>query len=156
MTVRQAAMDEVPEIETMIRQVIETVYPHYNPRGAVEFFLHHHDGEHIGRDVAEGRVYVGRDEDGLLLGTITVVEQDLRRLFVDIQQQGKGYGKALLQFGEELVFRRGSWATLDATIQARNLYEKAGYQQEQFCLKPVGEDFLCYIEMRKQREKNGR
>ena len=56
MTVRQAAMDEVPEIETMIRQVIETVYPHYNPRGAVEFFLHHHDGEHIGRDVAEGRV----------------------------------------------------------------------------------------------------
>jgi predicted GNAT family N-acyltransferase len=83
---------------------------------------------------------IGAFEDGELMGCCMLVEEEpgtvrLRQMAVINDLQGKGYGKVLMQFAENLARDQGyKKITMHARKNALGFYEKMGY-------KLFGEEF---------------
>ena len=83
---------------------------------------------------------MGAYEDEQMLGCCMLVEEEpqtvrLRQMAVLNDLQGKGIGKALMQFAENLARDRGyRRITMHARKNAIGFYEKMGY-------KKIGEEF---------------
>lgn len=83
---------------------------------------------------------MGAYEDDQMLGCCMLVEEGietvrLRQMAVKNDLQGKGIGKALMQFAENLARDRGyKKITMHARKNALGFYEKMGYRK-------VGEEF---------------
>ena len=77
---------------------------------------------------------IGAFEDEAMLGCCMLVEEDpatirLRQMAVLNDLQGKGIGRALMQFAENLARDRGyKVLTMHARKNAIGFYEKMGYQ----------------------------
>ena len=86
---------------------------------------------------------------------MTIKENDIGRLFVLPEFQGKGYGKALLDFAEELISRSYSEIILDASLAAKKIYIKRGYTEIEYkTIMTDNGDFLCWdIMTKKVKEK---
>lgn len=155
MCIRQATVKDVITIENIVRQSILTVYPQYYSAGMVEFFVLHHDEEHILRDVKAGGVFL-LDVEGKLVGTVTVTGNEINRLFVLPLERGHGYGGALLSFAEEVVLQDHGRVYLSSSLPAEEFYFKHGYVlwDERECTTASGE-ILRYKYLHKNL-RNGR
>ncbi len=152
MTIQQAQPHHTDAVQHVTHSTIRAVYPRYYPEGAVAFFLQHHAPENIRRDVEQGLVYVALEEDGTVVGTVTVRGNDIGRLFVLPRHQGQGVGRRLMQFAEALVFARHDTAELSASLPAKALYLKNGYRAIGYHILPTDNgDFLCYDQLEKSR-----
>lgn len=127
------------------QKTIAAVYPHYYPRGAVEFFSKHHCIENIREDFKKPAIFLYRVE-GKPVGTVTVHENEISRLFVLPEYQGKGYGKALLDFAEELIWEKETYdrIRIDASLPAKRIYLKRGYKEVEYNIIEADGDYLCY------------
>lgn len=155
MKILPALFSQCETVYALVQRTIGEVYPHYYPRGAVDFFLAHHSMEHIRQDILAHRVYLLTTGDQAV-GTVTVYADEINRLFVLPEQQGKGYGKALLQFAEQVVFERYEQVQLSTSLPGRGLYRKAGYCETAYHTEAIGEDFLCWDTMIKARSERCR
>lgn len=144
MTIRLATQADYDTVAHITHTTIHAVYPHYYPQGAVNFFLAHHSEERIMADIAANSVYL-LEAEGKLPGTLTVKENEICRLFVLPDQQGKGYGRALLDFAEQLITAHHASIILDASLPAKAIYLKRGYRYvESHVIAAENGDFLCY------------
>jgi predicted GNAT family N-acyltransferase len=79
-------------------------------------------------------ILIGAFEEELMLGCCMLVEEDpqtvrLRQMAVYNEKQGKGIGRALMNFAETLARDSGyKTLTMHARKDARGFYEKMGYQ----------------------------
>ncbi|MBP5185596.1 MAG: GNAT family N-acetyltransferase [Clostridiales bacterium] len=139
-------------VSEITQTTIRTVYPKYYPAGAVEFFCAHHSMDRIVSDIENGFVYLLR-VNGSPVGTVTISENHINRLFVLPDHQRQGFGKALMDFAEEKIFETFDTIELDASLPAKKIYLKRGYTDEEYhIVKTDGGDHLCYDVMRKTRE----
>ena len=130
---------------------INTVYPKYYPAGAVEFFSQHHSMDKIIADIQKECVYL-LVVDGRSVGTVTVAENHINRLFVLPECQHQGFGKALMDFAEEKIFSSFDSIELDASFPAKKIYLKRGYRETEYnVIDTENGDHLCYDVMRKTR-----
>lgn len=144
MRIRQATMEDFRTVQYITVETIRAIYPHYYPKGAVEFFLNHHSGQNISADIALNRVFV-LEKEQTMVGTITIKNNEICRLFVLPEHQGKGYGRALLDFAERAIFKENAAIVLDASLPAKMLYIKRGYKyRTSHALRTDYGDFLCY------------
>lgn len=138
---------KIKDIETVIHithTTIEAIYPHYYPRGAVDFFLSHHSRSAIERDIHDGNVFILTDND-IFAGTVTINGNELNRLFVLPEFQGKGYGSELMRFAENSIFKGFNEISLDASLPAKAIYLAKGFKPVQYhTIKTDNGDFLCY------------
>ena len=145
---------EAADFETVRRithETIKTVYPRYYPAGAVAFFLAHHNDAAIMKDINENRVFMYISDGGQAVGTVTVHDDEIGRLFVLPEYQGSGYGTALLEFAENRVSERFSEIVLDASWSAKGLYLRRGYRAESYhTIETETGDFLCFDTMKKR------
>lgn len=137
-------------ITELVKETIEAVYPKYYPAGAVRFFLDHHKPEKILADIKSGKVYV-IEENGVVKGTVTIDNNEIARLFVSPAEHGKGFGRQLLDFAENMIFGYSEIIRLDSSLPAKAIYLKRGYAEKEYnkILTDNG-DFLCYDVMEKQ------
>ena len=149
--IRPAMLTESDIITELVRETIKAVYPKYYPAGAVEFFLAHHKPEKIASDIEAGKVYVIL-RDGVIVGTVTIDGNGIERLFVEPTKQGKGYGRKLLDFAENMIFGYSETVRLDSSLPAKSIYIKRGYREKEYCkILTDNGDYLCYDIM--EREK---
>lgn len=142
--IRKADVKEYDAITELVRKTIEAVYPQYYPAGAVEFFLAHHKPEKILADVKAGKVYV-LEEDGIIAGTITIYVNGIARLFVEPSRQGRGLGRQLMDFAENMIFEYSATVRIDSSLPAKSMYIKRGYREKEYCkILTDNGDFLCY------------
>jgi predicted GNAT family N-acyltransferase len=79
-------------------------------------------------------ILIGAFEEELMLGCCMLIEEDpqtvrLRQMAVYNEKQGKGIGRALMNFAETLARDRGyKLLTMHARKDAQGFYEKMGYQ----------------------------
>jgi len=147
--IRPAVLSEQKVITELVRETIETVYPKYYLAGAVDFFLSIHTPEKIASDIETGKVFV-IEENGTVMGTVTVRENDIARLFVKPSEQGKGFGRQLLDFAENMIFGYSDIIRLDSSLPAKGIYLKRGYKEKEYHKFLTGSgDFLCYDVMEK-------
>lgn len=151
MNMRQATPSDINRIKRIAEVTISEIYPHYYPKGAVDFFLEHHSEDNILSDVKKALVYLCFDASQNAVGTITIKENEICRLFVLPFFQNRGIGTKMLDFAEKNIFQHHSKAVLDASLPAKKLYIKRGYKNMEFHIIATRDnDFLCYDVMEKQ------
>lgn len=153
MPIRKAEHKDLWTVRKIVADTINSVYPHFYPKGVVEFFLRHHCEENIMRDIDQGLVYI-LTVDNRSVGTVTVNRNELLRLFVEVPYQGKGYGRALLDFAEGLIAENFAYIVIDASLPAKRIYLKRGYRETDYnTILTEGGDHLCYDVMKKPTKK---
>lgn len=155
MDIYKAERSDLETVKKISHSAINAVYPHYYPVGAVEFFLAHHCDENILKDIDKGRVYLLRDDKGCNVGTVTVADNEMTRLFVLPEYQGKGLGSILIGFAEQRIAEDHDMIMLDASLPAKAIYIKKGYSFVSYhSIDCSNGDKLCYDEMIKYVKKS--
>lgn len=151
MSIKQAYKEDLQVVKYITIETINQIYPHYYPKGAVEFFIEHHNDTNIETDIANGIVYLYQNNDGQVVGTVSIKENDICRLFVLPEYQGKGYGRELLAFAENKIIKKYEEIMIDASLPAKRIYLKRGYKEkESHIISTNYGDFLCYDVMVKK------
>lgn len=151
MSIRTARPADSDLVRGITHETIKAVYPHYYPAGAVEFFLAHHSEENIANDISAGIVFLCSDAENNTVGTVTVRQNEICRLFVLPQYQGHGYGKELLEFAEAEIAKHYDEIVIDASLSAKSIYLKRGYKETEYhTIKTGNNDHLCYDVIKKQ------
>jgi len=151
MNIRQATTSDFEAVKKITQETIHAVYPKYYPAGAVRFFSEHHADEKIMRDITAGIVYLVVDDSCVPAGTVTLTDNEVDRLFVLPAFQGRGYGRALLDFAEERISEKYDVIILHASLPAKNIYLKRGFREVDYLKIDTGYgDFLCADVMEKK------
>lgn len=152
MNIRLAAQDDLRIVSSITENTIREIYPRYYPQGAVDFFLEHHKNCNILSDIQNQNVFLLSASECFPIGTVTIRKNEICRLFVLPDMQGKGYGRELLNFAENAVFKKYNEIILDASLPAKAIYLKRGYSCIDFhTILTENNDYLCYDVMRKER-----
>ena len=150
-SIRKAALSDFDIVKMIAETTISEIYPHYYPKGAVEYFLLHHSEQNIVSDIERNRVFICLDPEQKVVGTVTVRDNEICRLFVLPECQGRGYGTEMLDYAEKQISDHYPEVTLAASWPAKRLYEKRGYKENGFHIIPAAyNDFLCYDDMVKR------
>lgn len=150
MSVCPAQLKDAYIIHTITQETISAIYPRYYPKGAVDFFLQHHNPMAIEKDIKNGCVFLAVNEEEKAVGTVTIRENEILRLFVLPEYQGMGYGKMLLDFAEGKVALQFHTVIVDASLPAKSLYLKRGYRETEYHrINTENGDYLCYDVMEK-------
>ena len=149
MQIIKAAQEQLELVKEITRKTISEIYPHYYPQGVVDFFLAHHKAENIVKDIDAGIVYLAMKE-GKGIGTVTIRENDICRLFVLPEYQHKGVGSRLLDFAENLIGEKYAEILIDSSLPAKRIYLKRGYVAvENQTIVAENGDILVYDVMKK-------
>lgn len=148
--IRKATILDSKKIYKLVQKTIQKVYPRYYPKGAVNFFSNHHSVEKIQKDIVEGNVYVIEVEDKII-GTVTINENEINRLFVLPKFRHQGYGTKLFEFAERIITEENfSSIKLHASFAAKKMYLSLGYKEIEYRTMETGsKDFLCVDIMEK-------
>ena len=151
MSIRKAELSDAAAVKAVAAATISAVYPHYYPKGAVEFFLAHHNEDRIHEDIRQGLVYLCLSDEQEVTGTVAIKGNEICRLFVLPKWQGRGFGREMLDYAEKVIAGQYAEIVLDASLPAKGIYQKRGYAETQFHTVAVGHgDFLCYDVMKKR------
>ncbi len=135
---------DLDTVRMIAQTTIKKIYPMYYPSGAVDFFSKHHSDDHIREDISKGKVYILIDGE-THVGTVTVSEDSINRLFVLPEYQHKGFGTALLDFAEEKILRSYDHVRIDASFSAKRIYRMRGYKETEYnMIETENGDYLCY------------
>lgn len=151
MSIRQAVLSDLDRVQYISEVTISEIYPHYYPKGAVDFFLGHHSEDNILSDIEMNYVFLYFDAAQDAIGTVTIKQNEICRLFVLPSRQGMGVGTELLDFAEKIISCQYSKIVLDASLPAKQIYLKRGYKETEFnIILTRDNDFLCYDVMERQ------
>lgn len=138
-------------VKNITYQTIKVIYPHYYTSGVVIFFLSHHSEDNIIADIKQRRVFLITD-DKFPVGTVTIKENEICRLFVLPEFQRMGFGKHLMDFAENQIWKRYDNIQLDSSLAAQDMYLRRGYNKiESRTVQTEQGDFLYYDVMQKNR-----
>ena len=85
-----------------------------------------------------------------IVGTGSIRGNEICRLFILPEHQAKGYGNRLMDFLEDMVFRKYQAVHIDASFPAESMYLKRGYRIKTYeKIETGGGDYLCYHTMEK-------
>lgn len=147
---------EISDLESVLQithDTISEIYSHYYAEGVVEFFLGHHSREHVLSDIEDGRVWM-MEEEGNMVGTVTIREDAVNRLFVLPGHQSHGYGSQLMDFAEDKIAQQFTHVHIDSSLTAKEMYLKRGYKEKKTCrIQADNGDILIYDEMEKRVDK---
>ena len=105
--------------------------------------------DRIKADIDAEKVFV-LEVDEILIGTVTVSDNEINRLFVLPDFQRKGYGRELMDFAEELISKEHDQIILDASLPAKQMYLKRSYVATKYnMIETENGDYLCYDVMEK-------
>lgn len=151
--IRLAEILDLEPVLQITHDTISEIYSHYYADGVVEFFLGHHSGEHILSDIEDGIVWLS-EEDGSIIGTVTIKENAVNRLFVLPEWQSHGYGSRLMDFAENKIAEQFTRVHIDSSLAAKEMYLKRGYREKKTCkIQLENGDILIYDEMEKRVDK---
>lgn len=151
--IRLANDTDLQTVLQITRDTISKVYPKYYAKGVVDFFLQHHKQENILEDIESNRVWLLED-DGRFVGTVTIKENAVNRLFVLPEYQSHGYGSQLMDFAEEKIAENFPQIHIDSSLAAKEMYLKRGYKEKRTCrIEADNGDILVYDEMEKLVER---
>jgi len=120
------AGDQVP-LQVLIHRTIDICYCGHYCAEAVRFFKGYHSEQAIRRDAQEGCTVV-LDRAGRILGTGTLVGDEIRRVFVDPASQRQGLGRLIMRHLEERAAASGvNSIRLDASLPSKAFYDRLGY-----------------------------
>lgn len=138
------------QVAAIVKETIQKVYPHYYPSGAVQFFLDLHSEARIEEVMYFEEIYLVVVR-GNVIGTGSIRKNEICRLFILPEYQGKGYGSRLMDLLEAQIFENYPKVHIDASFPAESMYLRRGYQIISYeKIETENGDFLCYHTMEKR------
>lgn len=138
------------QVAAIVKETIQKVYPHYYPSGAVRFFLDLHSEARIEEVMYSEEIYFAVVQ-GNIIGTGSIRKNEICRLFILPEYQGKGYGSRLMDLLEARIFENCPKVHIDASFPAESMYLRRGYQIISYeKIETENGDFLCYHTMEKR------
>lgn len=141
-------------IYNIVQQTIKAVYPKYYPQEVVDFFCELHSLDNIRDDINKQNVYVLFDNDALV-GTGSLSDNHITRVYVLPQYQGKGYGTYIIKQLENDIRKKYDCSVLDASLPAVMLYEKLGYKTLNHIKYSVKNDAVLIYEIMEKKLEGG-
>ena len=139
------------QVAAIVRETIQKVYSHYYPSGAVQFFLDLHSETRVEGVMSYEEIYLAVVQ-GNIIGTGSIRKNEICRLFILPEYQGKGYGSRLMELLETRIFENYPKVHVDASFPAESMYLKRGYQIISYeKIETENGDFLCWHTMEKKK-----
>jgi ribosomal protein S18 acetylase RimI-like enzyme len=146
---RRFRREDLDDVKALVDRTIDHCYdPAYSPQ-AREFFKQYHSRESILDDAQRGVTLVAT-AGGAVVGTGTLVEGSIRRVFVAPELQGRGLGDELMRRLEEQAAWGREAVELDASTVSLQFYLRRGYRAvREASIEVAGGKALDYHVMRK-------
>lgn len=147
---------DLNELHLFIAATVEHSYKDIYAREAIDFFLSYLDKNDILKESKDHPIIVLREE-GKIVGTATLIERHVKRLFVEPSCQGKGYGRLLMEKLEVIAVRnKHSFIELHSSLFAKRFYDNLSYLTFKIDSIPVKNgQLLTYYRMAKFLMGNG-
>jgi GNAT superfamily N-acetyltransferase len=148
--IRDFNTSDLPVIKNLIDKTIDISYPAFYCDEAIAFFKHHHCEENISKDAEHGHTVV-LEEDAQIIGTGTILDNEIKRVFIDPAFQKHGFGKLIMSNLEARASSQGiKLVKLDASLPAKRFYDSLGYQTlEKTFTEVTNGERLDYYKMEK-------
>lgn len=151
--IRIALISDLESVLQITHDTISEIYAHYYAGGVVDFFLKHHSRDNVISDIENGIVWL-LEKEGCTVGTVTIKENAVYRLFILPGYQSRGYGSQLMDFAETKIAEQFSYVHIDSSLAAKEMYLKRGYHEKKTCrILTDNGDILIYDEMEKRVNK---
>jgi len=118
---------DLAEVKNLIDQTIGACYRGVYCAEAVQFFKDWHCIDRILADAEEGYTVVAK-QGGQVIGTGTIVGNEIKRVFVDPAFQNRGLGRLIMRELEGRAILMGiGVVNLDASLPSKKFYDSLGY-----------------------------
>ena len=121
-----ANKNNLEQVYELVQETIQVVYPKYYLPEIVEMFSEYHCKEHVLQDILARNTYILFQGD-TLVGTGTIQENHITRVYVLPRFQGKGCGTYIMKQLEERIRKNYDTVDIDASLPACRLYQRLGY-----------------------------
>ncbi len=150
MKIREFDKADLIDVKDLVDKTIDICYSSDYCAEAVKFFKDWHHNEKILKSARDGFTIVLDDNDKII-GTGTIVGDEIMRVFVDPAFQKNGFGKKIMQMLEDTAISNGvETIKLDASLPSKSFYDTLDYSTiEKTFLKVENNKRLDYYKMKK-------
>ena len=135
---------DLEDVWALVQHTIGVNYqPDYSPE-AIRFFQEYHPREKILDDAVNGTILVAENEQEIV-GTGTIRDAHIRRVFIHPHRQGQGTGSLIATELEAHAVRKG-WTTVDlsSAIGSRSFWASRGFYISQEHFTPVETNLVIH------------
>ncbi len=126
-SIRKFKTSDLDTVRSLIQNTIDVCYSDVYSKEAVRFFKDWHCDDSILKDANEGHTIV-MERDSRIIGTGTIVGEEIKRLFVEPSFQKNGFGKIIMQkLEEKALLASVDVVKLDASLPSKKFYDSLGY-----------------------------
>jgi len=142
--------DIEPVWELVQRTIAVSYRPDYSPE-VIRFFQDYHPREKLLDDAANGHIIVA-ERDRKIIGTGTIREAHIRRVFIEPDCQEQGIGKIIVEHLEQNARERQvPEVDLSGALGSKTFWEARGYAVRQEVFRSIdGGPVIHYYEMAKR------
>lgn len=127
MNIREFKKADLAEVKDLVDKTIDICYSDVYCIEAIQFFKDWHHSDKILKNAKEGWTII-LGQDGRIIGTGTVIGNEIVRVFVEPASQKCGFGKLIMQKLEEKALSQGiDIVRLDASLPSKKFYDLLGY-----------------------------
>ncbi|MDJ0895338.1 MAG: GNAT family N-acetyltransferase [Alphaproteobacteria bacterium] len=138
-SIRRLRDSDIPSLRRLICHTINVSYARAYPPRAVEFFKDFHAEGKITERGELGTVLVV-EQDGDLIATGSLVDDEIFAVFVRPDHQQAGLGKALMRTLEDQARASGvTESVLSVSLPSKRFYEGIGYEMVEACSRDLGD-----------------
>jgi GNAT superfamily N-acetyltransferase len=140
--VRPFREDDLPPVYGLVHKTIEISYRSDYSEKAIELFKTYHSRENI-LDSARNGYTVVAVEEGKIVGTGTLLDTNIRRIFISPLHQRRGIGTLIYENLEHKA-RADNISALDlsSAIGSRPFWESRGFIIQEELFIPPGKDWI--------------
>jgi len=148
--IREFKSGDLVGVKDLVYQTIDCCYADFYCREAVKFFKEWHCDDKILKNAREGYTII-LEQEKKIIGTGTLIGNEIVRVFVDPAFQKCGFGTLIMQKLEEKALSEGvNIVKLDASLPSKKFYDLLGYVTlEKTFLEVENNKRLDYYKMQK-------
>ncbi len=125
--IRKFKSSDLGTVSHLIQSTIDVCYSSVYNKEAIKFFKDYHNDENILKGAKEGYTIV-LEINNQIIGTGTIVDDHIMRLFVDPEFQKHDLGKLIMQkLEEKALSAQISVVKLDASLPSKKFYDSLAY-----------------------------
>ena len=148
--IRRFRKTDLADVRNLIYKTIDTCYADFYCVEAINFFKDWHNDQKILKNAKEGYTIVV-EKDNQIIGTGTIVGDEIMRVFVDPVFQKREFGKLIMRQLEQKAVSTGiNVVKLDASLPSKKFYELLDYiVLEETFVEVENNERLDYFKMEK-------